>query len=298
MRMNVRTACFALIVIGLTAGLASAQPPSTLHPINPADGCGQPLNIPGEQYVLTGDLECSGPGYGLVITADNVTLHLAGHTISSDTCTDAYEVIGIYALGGLTGVTIEGGRVSGFNDGVSLSSSYSVVRNMTVTGSCYNGIIVQADHNVVEKNVVSGTGNGVALTPATNANVRANDLSGNAIGVLISDNNASDNIVEDNIINSSSQTGVLIANGTDNTVRNNALAGNQCGVMVGWGGNLVENNYVSGSVSAGIAVTMNGDASTVRDNTVLGSGVADLAHEHPTGGTTTWLSNTYLTSTF
>jgi hypothetical protein len=284
-------------VIGLTAGLASAQPPSTLNPIDPAEGCGQSLNIPGEHYVLTGDLECSGPGYGLVIAADNITLHLAGHTISNTTCTDAYEVIGIYALGGLTGITIEGGRVSGFNDGVALSSSYSAVRNMTVTGSCYNGILVSADHDLVEKNVVSGTGNGVALTPATNATVRANHLFDNAMGVLISDNNANDNIVEDNIINTST-TGVLIANGERNTVRNNALAGNQCGVMVGWGDHLIEGNNVTGSLTAGISVTANGDPSTVRDNVVLGSGVVDLSHDLPAGGTTTWLNNTYLTSTF
>ena len=47
-----------------------------------------------------------------MIVADDITLPLAGHTISNTTCTDAYDVIGIYALGGLTGITIEASRVA------------------------------------------------------------------------------------------------------------------------------------------------------------------------------------------
>jgi parallel beta-helix repeat protein len=283
--------------MALTGGLVSAAPPP-LREIDPGSGCGQTLDIPGEHYVLTGDLECSGPGYGLVIAADNVTLHLAGHTISNSTCDVAYDVIGIYALGGLSGVTIEGGRVSGFNDGVSLSSSNSVVRGMSVTGACYFGILVQADSNLVEKNVVTGSGHGVALAPATNSRVRANDLSGNAVGLLISANDANDNTVEDNIIHNNTEAGVLLANGTRNTVRNNAVNGNQCGISIRSAYNVVQGNTVNGSLSAGIAMTLDGEPSRVQDNIMLGSGVVDRAHEDPTGGTSFSWPNLFLTSTF
>src|SRR6516225_6236176 len=72
-------------VVLLAVSPALAQPPM-LKPIDPANGCAQSIGEAGE-YVLTGDLNCSGTfGNGINITASNVILHLAAHTISSTDC--------------------------------------------------------------------------------------------------------------------------------------------------------------------------------------------------------------------
>jgi len=79
--------------------------------------CGQTLNAPGE-YVLAGDLDCSGTtNNGVTITASNVVFHLAGYTIKGS-CTSGDG--GIVVNPGVSGVQIDGGTVSGFNDGIVL----------------------------------------------------------------------------------------------------------------------------------------------------------------------------------
>ena len=291
-------------LIALVAALAmqwlSAAAPE-LEEVDPAVGCGgEPLSQPGH-YILTRDLECSGAVNGIVITASDVVLHLAGHTISNATCDVNEEVIGIFVTGGLTNVTIEGGTVSGFNDGISLSSSHSTVTGMTVTGACFYGILAQAADNVIERNVVTASGYGVGLVPATGTSVRWNDLSGNAIGVQISDEGSDNNVVEYNIISHNNLgapgTGVQLANGTGNTVQHNAINYNYVGVAVHAPGNTVRANTVSASGGTGITIDTNGGASTVQENTVLGSAVVDMADDTAECGANTWQNNTFQTDT-
>jgi parallel beta-helix repeat protein len=290
--------CLISMIVMLGTQLLSAAPPLTF--LDPAETpCGHPLNVAGAHYVLTGDLECTGAVNGLVITADNVTLHLGGHTISNTTCGDSADIAGVYAIGGLTGVRIEGGTISGFNDGISLSSSHSFVTGTKVTGACYHGILVQADHNVIEKNLVTASGYGVALVPATYTLVRWNDLSGNADGVVISGTDSNDNTVEDNIITNNTLpgggTGVFLANGTRNNVLNNAISYNHVGVAVYASGNQVKSNIVSGNTGTGIAINDDGNGSSVTENKVFGSGGVDLADLNAVCGTNTWLDNIFKT---
>ena len=288
----------ALVVALATPWLSAAAP--EVEEVDPAVGCGgEPLSEPGH-YILTRDLACSGAVNGIVITASDVVLHLAGHTISNETCDPNENVIGIFVTGGLTGVTIEGGTVSGFNDGIILSSSQSRVTGMTVSGACYYGILGQADENRIDNNVVTGSGYGVGLVPATNTHVRGNHLSGNAIGVQISGTDSDNNVVEYNIITNNNLgapgTGVQLANGTGNTVQHNAINDNYVGVAVHSPGNTVQANTVSAS-STGITIDSNGEASTVQGNTVLGSAVVDMADDTAECGASTWQDNTFQTDT-
>jgi parallel beta-helix repeat protein len=261
--------------------LLAVSPAQALTPVNPAGGCPQELSAPGE-YVLTGDLACTGAVSGVIITASNVVFHLAGHTISSTTCDLSETFGGIFVQGGISGVRIDGGAVSGFNDGIILSSSNSRVVGMTVMNACVFGITVSGRNNWLEKNVVTTSGvDGIALGQASRTRVISNDISGNVrLGVDIS-NFSDKNIVEDNIINNNGivgeQGGVAIFNGTGNIIRNNAVNNNWAGILLESPGNLAQGNTVNGSADVGIVINSFGASSTVRRNTVLGSGLADMS---------------------
>lgn len=304
-----RLAMTLLVVSG------SAQ---ALTPVDPVGGCPQTLSTPGE-YVLTGDLECSGAVNGVIITAGNVVFHLAGHTISNTAICSSLEnleSVGIFVAGGISSVRVDGGKVSGFNDGVLLSSSNSRVEGMTVTNACVFGILGQGRNNRIEKNSVTASGDGVALVPAYNTRVTSNDLSSNVrAGIAISDF-ASRNLIENNILNNNGTTGegygVAIINGHGNIVRYNAINKNNFGIRLG---SAVKRNGTPGLQNSVIANTVNGNSklgiwiqqifgapSTIKFNTVLGNGngdpdEADMFDENAGCGGNNWvpLSNTFQT---
>ena len=194
--------------------------------------------------MLTGDLSCPTASNGLLITASDVTLRLAGHTISSEICDLSQNLSGIVVSSGVTAVEIEGGSVTGFNDGILLYSMGSRVRATTVTGACAFGIVVSGENNRLETNVIVGNGiDGVVLDRAAGTTISANYISGNTRnGVTISDFSDA-NAVDQNIIHDNGQAegyGVAIYNGTGNTIRANALTRNVNGIGILSPGNTAE----------------------------------------------------------
>jgi parallel beta-helix repeat protein len=198
-------------------------------------------------------------------------------------------------------VQIDGGTVSGFNDGIILSSSASRVRGMTVMDACVFGIAVSGQNNRLERNVVTKSGlDGIGLGQASGTRITANDISGNVrLGVDIS-NFSEKNIVEDNIINNNGtsigeQGGVAIFNGTENVIRNNAVNNNFAGILIESPGNLAHSNTVNGSTDTGISISGDGASSTVIKNTVLGNGVADMSDGSASCAANVWKNNTFQT---
>jgi parallel beta-helix repeat protein len=260
--------------------------------------CGQTLSAPGE-YVLTGDLDCSSTtGNGVTITASNVVFHLAGYTIKGG-CTSGDG--GIVVNLGISGVQIDGGTVSGFNDGIVLHSSASRVRGVTVTDSCAFGMAVSGQNNRIETNVVTASGiDGIGLGAASGAVVTSNHIYGNArVGVDIS-NFSNNNVVENNIIDNNGlvageQGGVAIFNGANNVIRNNAVNNNFGGISINSPGNVVRDNTVNGSLNTGIAINTGGASSTVMKNTALGNGVADMSDGSAGCDANTWKKNSFQT---
>jgi parallel beta-helix repeat protein len=263
--------------------------------------CGQTLAAAGE-YVLANNLNCSGAGdyNGVTITASNVTFHLAGRTISSNDCDLNRNLSGIFVAGGLTGVKIDGGRVSGFNDGIVLSSSNSFVEGMTVRNACAFGIAVQGAHNQINTNTVTASGDGVALAPSDDSRVFSNNLSGNnRAGILISDdserNRIENNILNNNGANTDEGYGVFIVNGSDNIVRHNAANYNDFGIRISAPNNAANNNTVSGNSQNGIWISTDGSPSSVRRNSVFGNGLSDMLDESPLCGGNVWRNNKFIT---
>jgi Right handed beta helix region len=269
-------------------GSASAQ--------EPVSTCGRTLTKAGT-YFLTTDLDCSGTlASGVTITASHVTFHLAGHTISSTDCSNTKEVYGIFAVPGITAVKIDGGNVKGFSDGIVLYSSHSRARGMTVTGACLFGIAVSGQSNQVDTSTVTLSPDGIGIGAASGTHIVSNNISGNLrVGVDIS-NSATKTLVLNNIINnnglvSGQQGGVVIFSGTDNLIANNALNDNFEGIGVEWPGNMVRDNVVTRSVHTGIFISTNGSPSTVANNVVLGSGLADMDDDSPGCALNTWKKN-------
>jgi hypothetical protein len=85
----------------------------------------------------------------------DVVLHLAGHTLSSDDCDGTKSIAGIDAITGLSNVQIDGGQVSGFNDGIALYSSNSRVRGVALGNACFFDIALSGTNNRVGTSIVS-----------------------------------------------------------------------------------------------------------------------------------------------
>jgi len=285
-------------------GLALAVLLAAVHPahgLTPVSSCGQTLSTPG-QYVLAGDLDCSGTSAnGINIAANKVVLHLAGHTLSSADCDATKGIAGINILSGLAGVQVEGGTVKGFNDGIVLYSSKSRVNGVTVTGACMFGIAVSGQDNRIDTSVVTQSGiDGIGIGAASGIHVISNDISGNArVGVDIS-NFSNGNFVEDNLINNNGlvdheQGGVAIFNGSGNLIANNSINNNFNGVELESPGNILQSNTVNGSVGSGIFVLTIASPSTLQRNTVLGSAVVDLSDDNAGCSGDTWSKNIFVT---
>jgi len=257
--------------------------------------CGKQLLAPGD-YRLLADLNCSAsPANGIEIKASGVRLHLAGHTLSSNNC----KTIGIVVDSGISGVVVDGGTVSGFNDGISFAAADSTVAGMVVTGACVFGIALSGSGNQVLTSVVTRSGlDGIGIGAAIHTQIRGNDISDNArAGVDIS-NFSNENVVQNNIIDRngilSGQGGVSIFNGKSNVIENNAFHGDFVGIEIESDGNVTRGNVVSGSIQTGLFVAST--ANTTSSNTVLSSGLVDLSDASPTCTGNSWTGNTFVTS--
>jgi parallel beta-helix repeat protein len=284
---------FVVVMIGLSF----ANPSWAV--IAEVTSCGDTLSQPGE-YILATDLDCSGTfANGINISASNVVLHLAGHTLSSTDCNANLEVNGISVPGGLTNVQIDGGTVSGFNDGIVLYSSDSIIMGTTVKGACFFGIAVSGQRNQLKKNVVTESGiDGIGVGQASQTIIASNYISWNTrVGVDIS-NSSSNNVVHDNIINNNGTTegvGVAIFGGTNNVIKQNAVNFNFNGISIDSPGNYALDNSVNGNSNTGISIGAVGASSTVRRNTVLGSGVVDMSDGSAECDSNTWKNKIFQT---
>ena len=295
------------VLAGLAATLAVGMQPAHAATSTPVETCGTVLAAPGK-YHLTNDL---GPceGHGVEITASNVEFTLAGFTIAGqstpDNCNRDNPQHGIFAQAPATNVHINGGKVTGFVDGIVLSASYSQVSAMTVQDNCVFGIAVQGIKNVIDTNEVTGSGtDGIILARASNALVTANHAhDNNRFGIGISEfsdgNTIRSNILRHNglSIDAPQGGGVAVFNGNNNIIRGNAANENFDGIFlsVSISGTLIQDNTANGNMSVGIAIGSDGAENLVKNNTARNNGIIDLSDASPACGANTWRKNTFAT---
>ena len=161
-------------------------------PASAAPACGAVITT---DTVLDGDIVCAGPTQqtGLFIGADDVTLWMAGHSITSTTPADAvWGIQGSYSRTDIRG----NGSISGFQTGVNLSSgSDNSVRRLTVTlpSTGTNGINFAGDRSYAYRNVIDGSAapyeNGIYVA-GTDAYVWGNTVTDSGVyGILTAGDN-------------------------------------------------------------------------------------------------------------
>lgn len=184
--------------------------------------CPTTISRPGHYHVRT---DLTGPaGTAISIEANNVRLHLNGHTISGN----GTGLVGVL-VNGVSRVSVMGGTVTNFAFNVVLFNS-----------SDSNIVTVDASNAVVPK----GFGNAITVQSSTNKRIINCTANGSNIGILLlvdSDNNTLiANATQNNAVG-----GIAIQDFSDNnTVRANDAENNPVGISVADEntGNLIQAN--------------------------------------------------------
>jgi len=224
--------------------------------------CGQTLT---SSTRLANDLlRC--PGDGLVIGADNITLDLAGHSISGVNAAGSEGI----ADDGHRGATIRNGTIMGFFlNGVALRSAPgSAVNNMTIRRIGAGGGQSDASAGVLINNSPHSS---VTASTVTN-HVAAYQSDG--VDVLSS----AATIISGSRVVSNAWNGLFVVDSPRTRVVGDALVGNQNeGVEVNAGsdGTVLVRNYAANNVSNGLVVGAISDA-RIQCNTLIGNAASGL----------------------
>jgi parallel beta-helix repeat protein len=223
--------------------------------------CGETITA---DTTLANDLT-NCPGHGLLIGADRIRLDLNGHTVDGD---GAGDDAGIYNAAGHGGVTIEGGTVRDFSDGVLVQhASGNRVRNLRTSGNRHMGInLGRSARSSVERNASIRDAGGILVSDSRNVTVANNSVSDNQLHAAIP-------------IFASSHVRV-----TQNTVRRSAM-GSPISLLDNSDHNRVERNSISDS---GDGVFLAEDAD---HNRVTGNSISDSRFQGSSSArarTTTW----------
>ena len=248
-----------------------------IEPRTPISSLPFTISAPGSYYVTTNLTGVSGSS-GITIASGNVTLDLNGFMLAG--------VPGSFSgvvLGGITNATVGNGSISGWpGSGVNYSTSSArnfvihhlhisatgsaginagnaLISECTVTGSGGDGI--DANTCTVRDCMVDGCAGNFGINLAPGTATRCLVLRGAATGIFC---NAPGCVVSDNVVrgnntsNFTAHAGILL-NDSYNRIENNQVFGN--GVVgagisgaLGYTGNLIIRNSVSGSGANNYAI--------------------------------------------
>jgi hypothetical protein len=185
----------------------------------------QTIDKPGS-YKLVNNLTAT-TGTCLTITADFVTIDLAGFSITGKSGISRTAIAAVPPSGGrLLGIAVRNGSISGFFTGVtlgSLSSSLSIVEGLRVFGLVEAGDVGISAGGIVRGNTVGGFGaapphGGVGIVAS--GIVTGNQAVGNGSGMVIGQGST----VIGNSALGNAISGIVVdcaSNVTDNTAANN-----------------------------------------------------------------------------
>ena len=284
-----------LVALGLGAApLLAGDGRIPVHVPSPAGTIS--IASPGSYY-LTEDLDYTSIGTGAIdITANDVTLDLAGHVI---TCSGS--VVCVRAIG-VSGLRITNGRIRGGKSPVSIigvaSSSSTVAMDLVDVGGTTSSVNVVSIKSgggvggemvaelkgnlvacagtigtvgfyledladgVVERNVVRNCGFGIQSVVTGNTVVSHNQVSGNGVGLSLELNHGE---ILGNLISGSATGSGLEVFGNNNLIALNVASDNQgAGITVDGDRNDLRENTTSENATHGIDVV--GDINTLEQN--------------------------------
>lgn len=278
------------LAVALLMSVALAGPAAADH-VACGDTISQDTTLDGDVGPCTGD--------ALVVTGDNITLDLGGHTVSADNGEGNHAGI---RLDDVSGVTVRNGTVTGFDAGVLIDAGASnTVRQVAARDNINDfggppcllgdGIAVQDSHdNTLTHNQVVNNGpfGGITIIGDSDDNlVRSNQVRDNNIvspggsgcgnarqdeGIRIEGPGADGNRVERNVVENSMLAGIGL-HGTVCDPPNPDVPAQPFNT-----GNVVSGNKVSGtagtSIASGINILRQGPATIVcpaQETTIVGN---------------------------
>jgi parallel beta-helix repeat protein len=235
------------IVTMALAAVALGAAPATLAAVEREQvACGDAIT---QDTRLTANLvDC--PGVGLVIGADGITLDLNGHRIDGDGAGEDFGIL----VQGRRRVTIEGGAVRGFTEGVLVDNSSDVeVRRLTSAEQDHGGIAVGGSRDVlVVDNVVRDSGAGIIVSRSESVLVRDNHVSSSVFGGIPVFESHRARVVGNTVTACRNDAGIgLLAGSSQSEVAGNRLSRNGAGVVLNEGasGNVVAGNSLANNES-------------------------------------------------
>jgi hypothetical protein len=214
--------------------------------------CGDVLT---EQTVLDSDLVCADPEtVGLVIGGNDFTVWLGGHTIQGPGA-DVAGSDGVRDDGTVhSGVTIRGGTITGFEDGVDLDVTGGATKGLAVSAGGV-GIAMRGNGNTIFNNTVDMTNTpgvtGFAGIESTGADayVWGNTINGSAEtgpddGIVVNGNNP---VILVNTITGCGFDGVIVTSYTSGLVALNNVTGCDIGITPSGSGLKLQSNTTSGN---------------------------------------------------
>jgi parallel beta-helix repeat protein len=212
---------------------------------------------------LDNDLSCVGNA--IVVSGDDITIDLNGHTLAGAGSGNGITVTASHA------VTIFGGSVTGFLSGIFVSNSTGLVIRDNDFLANREAVLLQATtgsvikHNVVTKHLM-----------------RAFMIRPNLIGGL-----STDNLIVGNIV-SETPTGIFLIRQPGNTVQNNTIVGSGVAAIdLGEGAGTVSDNIVRANYLVGGSVGIRFGAGWT-SNTIVGNRIEanDCGMKGSTAGNT------------
>jgi len=180
----------ALFPIALALGATLLVPEASAREPTPIKVC-QTISKPGP-YELANNLTATGDC--LVITADFVTIDLAGFLISGASNRGAGIRVAPEIVGHpLQGIAVRNGSISGFGTGVDLriGAGPSIVEGLRVLGAAFEGIVAEG---IVKGNAVTGVGGiGIEASGTVTGNYAAANGDGFDVGGTVIGNTATGN---------------------------------------------------------------------------------------------------------
>lgn len=215
--------------------------------------CGDVLT---ESTTLDSDL-LSCPGNGVEIGASDIILNLAGHTIDGQPTRDETSAV----AGDADRVRIVDGTLRGFDGGISLTTSDSVIRGVTAHGT-FGGITLEGDSNRVQGTDafgqiasigVYGDGNEILRNRSVGDILHAGPYSEFAIAL-----SGQGNVVTGNRI-SGARNSIRLFYGDDTLISRNVLSDGVFGILAGGDGTRITRNLVvdhGGSTGYGFGISV------------------------------------------
>jgi len=248
---------------GGPSGLAAHSPPAV------ATTCGAVVTA---DLTLESDLNC--PGNGFTVSGSDIKINLNGHTVAG-----AAVGMGILVTGS-QGVSIYGGTIRGFLQGIFVAASSGVVikdneftENGTAvllqasSGNTIKGNVarqnlfrafmirpnlaeVVSTNNDVVENLIIDNPTGIFLIRQPGNTIKGNTISGSSVAAIdLAFGGASGNLIKGNLFTTSG-AGIRFGEGwTDNTILGNTFQTNDCAIQGPSAGNTLQGNILSGNTA-------------------------------------------------